>query len=221
MRYALALLLLTIIPATTWAADAATTPAATTLTSEQRIAQLEARVAQLENLIKPLLIEHEIKLRNTQNKNMARQRMQKDTQTYSKEQLQAMETLYQAANKNLKGENAKADLTKVVSDYGKSNRAGCALVYLGQISSGDEQVQYFKQAIDSYSDCFYGNGVQVGAYARLLLAVRYANDGKKDEALKLLDELAKDYPRSLDHKGQPLELSIGQLRQQLTAVPKQ
>lgn len=219
MRYWLILVLIALIPSMALAQQS-TEQAQTQMTPEQRIARLEAQVAQLGKLVQPLLIEHEIKVRNIQNRNLARKRMQEDAKTYTKDQLQNMETLYQAANKNLKGPDAKANLEKVVNDYPKSNRAGCALVYLGQITSGDQQITYLKKAIDEHSDCFYGNGVQVGAYARLLLSVRYANDGKKDEALKLLDELKKDYPRSQDHKGQPLELTVARVRNQITAQAK-
>lgn len=214
MRYVLCLLILTLCTCMTLAEDTILTP-----TPQQRIAQLETRVAQLEYLIKPLLVEHEIKLRIGQNRQAARNRIRLDIQTYTKDQLKELETSYQAANKNLRGEGAKDILVKVVTDYPKANRAGCALVYLGQITSGEEQIGYLKKAIESYSDCYYGNGVQVGAYARLLLAVRHVNDDKNDKATKLLNELTKDYPRSLDHKGQPLQLSVEQLRNRI-AQPK-
>ena len=209
MRYWFILLILAVAPAMCLAQEQSQT-------SEQRIAQLEARVAQLENLIKPLLIDHEMKSRIAMNKKSARARMQKDMEFYTPEQIQAAENTYQAASKNLKGPDAKAILQKVVLDYPKSNRAGCALLYLGQMSTGDEQLLYYKQAIE-HGDCFYGNGVQVGAYARLMLAGRFAKDGKKDEAIVVLDELTKQFPRSVNHKGQPLELIAAQLKNQLNA----
>lgn len=188
-------------------------------TSEQRIAQLEARVAQLEKLIKPLLINHEMQSRLVMNKKKARARMRKDMKFYTREQIQSAEKTYQVANKNLKGPDTNAILQKVALDYPKANRAGCALLYLGQMSKGDEQLQYYKQAI-KHGDCFYGNGVQVGAYARLMLAARLTQDGKKAEGLVVLDELAKLFPRSINHKGQPLELVTARLKNQLNAPAK-
>tara|TARA_Y100000589_G_scaffold310733_1_gene329392 strand:- start:2325 stop:2978 length:654 start_codon:yes stop_codon:yes gene_type:complete len=185
------------------------------ISSDQRIAQLEAKVSQLEAALKPLLIEYEIKLRKNTARQAASKRMRLDQQTHTIDELKAMEGLYQLANKNLRDENAKSNLEKVIADYPKSNRAGCASVYLGQITAGDDQIKHLKQAIATYSDCYYGNGVQVGAYARLLLATRYAHDGKNAEAIKLLDELTKDYPRSLNHKGQPLEISVSALRNRI------
>ncbi|MFG0249409.1 MAG: tol-pal system YbgF family protein [Phycisphaeraceae bacterium JB051] len=214
MRYLVAMVLCLAVSGTLQAQQQSQTP-------QQRIAELEARVASLEKLIKPLLIEHEIKLRKVTKRNLAQQRMRKDLQTYTQEQIKALEALYQEANKNLSGEGSKAKLIQVVQDYGKSNRAGCALLYLGQISTGDEQIQYFQQAIDSHADCYYGNGVQVGAYARLLLAARFAGDKQYQKAGQLLKELMELYPRSLDHKGQPLELSIDQVRKQIVEAQKQ
>jgi TolA-binding protein len=214
MRYWMAIVLCLAMCGTSMAQQLGTP------TAEQRIAQLEAKVATLENLIKPLLIEHEVKLRKVQCRNLATQRMRKDTQVYTTDQIKAIEAIYQEANKNLKGEGTKDKLIKVVQDYGKSNRAGCALVYLAQITTGDEQIQYLQQAIDSHADCFYGDGVQVGAYARLILAVRYVNDKQYDKAATQLDELLKQYPRSLDHKGQPLELSVDQVRKQIADAKK-
>ena len=214
MRQLFLLVLFTLIPSVGLADE----PATSNPTPQQRIVQLEARVAQLENLIRPLLIDHEIKTRRVQNKLLAKLRMRQDVENYTLEQRKEIEKLYQAANKNLRDADAKANLLKVVADYPKANRSGCALVYLAQTSQGDQQINYLKQAIENYSDCFYGNGVQVGAYARLLLAVRRVNDGNQLEATKLLDELAKQYPRSLDHKGQPLEYSVTQLRKRVTAM---
>ncbi|MBL4702592.1 MAG: hypothetical protein JKX85_15195 [Phycisphaeraceae bacterium] len=214
MRQLFLLVLIALIPSMGLADESVTSEP----TSLQRIAQLETRVAQLEDLIRPLLIDYEIKTRRAQNKQLAKVRMRQDVDTYTLAQRKEIEKLYQAANRNFRGADAKANLLKVVADYPKANRSGCALVYLAQTSKGDPQINYLKLAIENYSDCFYGNGVQVGAYARLLLAVRWVNDGNQQKAAKLLDELAKQYPRSLDHKGQPLEYSVTQLRKRVTAM---
>ena len=69
---------------------------------------------------------------------------------------------------------------------------------------------YFKQAIADHSDCFYGDGVQVGAFARFLLGQVYLSTGHADLAKMLFDEIRKDYPDSIDHRGNSL---VGQLPQ--------
>ena len=66
-----------------------------------------------------------------------------------------------------------------------------------------------KKAIEGFSDCFYGNGVQVGAYARLYLAHHYKNKGDKEKADELFAEVKEKYPDAIDHRGNFLADSIG------------
>ena len=96
----------------------------------------------------------------------------------------------------------------LVEKYNKANRVGCAVLYLGQMSRGDEQTAYLKQAIADHGDCFYGDGVQVGAFARFLLGQAYLKSGNGEEAKTLFDEIRNDYPDSIDHNGDSL---VGQL----------
>jgi hypothetical protein len=60
----------------------------------------------------------------------AQERMRQDLTTYSAQDLRALEELYQSANRNLSGPDAKGILQRVVKDYPKSNRAGSAVLYL-------------------------------------------------------------------------------------------
>lgn len=141
-------------------------------------------------------------LRRQQQK--ARERMRRDAQTYSQEQLREIESLYQVANQRWRTQQARDVLKVLVEKYKKANRTGCAILYLGQMSRGDEQIAYYKQAIADHSDCFYGDGVQVGAFARALLGQIYLGKGDADQAKKLFDEIRKDYPHAVDHRGNPL-----------------
>ena len=134
----------------------------------------------------------------------AQERMRQDAAVYSREDLRALEELYQSANKNLNAPGAKDILRRVVSEYPKSNRAGSAVLYLAQLSSGAEREGYLKTAIDQHSDTWYGNGVQVGAFARAQLAAYYAATGKTEEARKLASEVVERYPGAIDHRGRPL-----------------
>jgi hypothetical protein len=134
----------------------------------------------------------------------ARERMRQDAAVYSPQDLRALEELYQSANRNLNGPDAKGILQRVVKDYPKSNRAGSAMLYLAQLSSGAEREAYLKTAIERHSDTWYGNGVQVGAFARAQLAAYYAAIGKMDQAKKLANEVMKRYPGAIDHRGRPL-----------------
>ncbi len=134
----------------------------------------------------------------------AQERMQQDQSVMSGPEFRELEELYQSANRNLNGPDAEAILKRVVQQYPKSNRAGNAVLYLAQRYSGDQREQYLKTAIETYSDTWYGNGVQVGAFARAQLAAFYANHGKPAEAKTLAREVVQRFPGAVDHRGQPL-----------------
>jgi TolA-binding protein len=133
-----------------------------------------------------------------------RQRFEEDKKRYSEEQLREIEALYQSANKDLRSPEAKEALKRLIEKYPKANRTGCAVQYMGQMSNGEEKEEYLKMAIRDFGDCYYGSGVQVGAYARLYLGFYYKDLGKGDEAKALFDEIRKNYPDAVNHKGNRL-----------------
>jgi hypothetical protein len=144
----------------------------------------------------------------------AQERMRQDLAIYAQQDLRALEELYQSANKNLSAPNAKEILQRVVKDYPKSNRAGSAMLYLAQLSSGSEREQYLKTAIDEHGDTWYGDGVQVGALARVHLAAFYSAQGKTAEAKALASEVVERFPGAVDHRGQPLIEALRALKLQ-------
>ncbi|MHC4477274.1 MAG: HEAT repeat domain-containing protein [Planctomycetota bacterium] len=140
------------------------------------------------------------------------ERTQKDQQTFTDAELGEIERLYQVANKQWGSDEAKESLRKLVSKYTGANRVGCALLYLGQMSEGQQREDYLKKAIEQYDDCWYGDGVQIGAYARWHLAFYYRQTGRIEEADKLFNELGEKYPDAVDHKGGLLSASIAAQR---------
>jgi len=140
----------------------------------------------------------------------AQERMRADLKTYSRDDLRQIETLYQVANKKWKTEEGKASLKKLIAQYDKANRTGCALLYLGQMTRGEEQIGYLKQAIEKFSDCYYGNGVQVGANARMILASIYFRRGDRKKAVQLLQEVKTNYPNAITHRGQSMVAIVDQ-----------
>lgn len=134
----------------------------------------------------------------------AQERMRQDLSIYSREDLRALEELYQTANRDLRGPEAKSILQRVVKEYPKSNRAGSAVLYLAQMSSGAEREAYLQAAIKDHSDTWYGDGVQVGALARAQLALFYAANDKPSDAKKLAKEVEERFPGAVDHGGRPL-----------------
>jgi len=143
--------------------------------------------------------------------------------TPESDELKEIESLYQVANKNWKTDKekgtdrkkGKASLKELLSKYDKANRTGCALLYLGQMSNGEEREKYLKQAIEGFSDSYYGNGVQVGAYARYYLAYYYKETGDKKKAETICDEINKDYPNAVTHSGKPLSAGVDKLLKEL------
>ena len=83
-----------------------------------------------------------------------------------------------------------------------------AMLYLAQISSGESQIELLKQVIRDYSDCWYFNGVQVGAYARFILGSLLEKDGRHAEAVACFDELIRLYPDAIGHNGKPLSADL-------------
>ena len=128
-------------------------------------------------------------------------RMQQDMANYSQEELGEIEKLYQVANKKSGTEEAQEALEKLIARYAKANRTGCAVLYLSRMSEGKQKERYLKRAIEDFGDCWYGDGSQVGAMARLELGLYYKDAGKEDEAVKLFAELRRKFRDAIDHKG--------------------
>lgn len=171
---------------------------------EAKVAALEGRVAELETLVEPVAAEARARQIREMWKAKARQRMRADSAKYSSDQLREAEQFYQVANKNWRSPEAKASLEKMVALYPDVNRTGCALVYLGQYAEGDEKAALLEQAIKGHSDCFYGNGVQVGPYARYLLGHYKHAIGDAEGAAKQAEWIVENAPKAIDHRGRLL-----------------
>jgi hypothetical protein len=127
---------------------------------------------------------------------------------YSPEQLRDAERLYQVANQKWGTPEATESLQEMIKKYPGINRAGCATLYLAQTSQGDERAKYLQDCIEKYNDCFYGDGVQVGVYARFLLASDYRSKGEEEKAAALYNEIKAKYADAIDHSGKLLVDSI-------------
>jgi TolA-binding protein len=112
------------------------------------------------------------------------------------------------ANKNWRSEEAKKSLEELLKKYPDTNRTGCAVLYMAQWSEGEEREKRLKEAMGKFDDCFYGNGVQVGAYARYLLGYYYLDKGEKEKAKTLFNEILEKYPDAIGHDGESLAEKI-------------
>lgn len=145
------------------------------------------------------------------NRKKAREAWQKDERSLKRDELAAMETLYQKANENPRTPESQELLKELIKKYPKSNRAGCAACYIGQFSrDAEESEKYLELAIKEYSDCYYLNGASVGGWARMLLAGREKESGSASKARKLIAEIRKDYPDATNHGGELLVSFLGE-----------
>ena len=101
-------------------------------------------------------------------------------------------------------EEAAKALALLREKFPTANRTGCAILAMAQASSDAEQIKLLEQAIAEHGSCYYPNGVNVGAYARLYLGLRHYKDGEKEKAAKQFAQLRADFPDAVDHKGQLL-----------------
>ena len=171
---------------------------------EKRVQALEKRVSDLAASTAPVVAEAEAKRRVNIQVAKARKRMRQDATVYSHDDLKKIEELYQVANHKWRTQEGKESLKQLIEKYDKANRTGCALLYLGQMSQGKDRETYLQRAIDGFSDCYYGDGVQVGPYARFYLAHYYKANGNPEKANVLFNEINAKYPNAIDHKGRPL-----------------
>jgi hypothetical protein len=131
----------------------------------------------------------------------AQMRMRRDLETFTREQLREIEQLYQSANQNLRAPESPGRLQELLDKYPSSNRAGCAALYLAQISSEGDREVLLKQAIERHADAWYGDGTQVGPMARAYLASHYQKQKRQDEAVATARAIAAETPDAVDHQG--------------------
>lgn len=139
-----------------------------------------------------------------QNARKAREKMAADSKGRSRKEWEELESLYQKGNANPRLPENHVFLEDVIEKFPKSNRAGCAALYLARYSKNREREKYLEMAIEKYSDCYYGDGTSVGAFARYLQGMQWQQAGKRREAEKIFAEIKEDYPTATDHGGRLL-----------------
>jgi serine/threonine protein kinase len=136
------------------------------------------------------------------------QRSAEDKKNYTQAQLQEAEQLYQVANHKWGTPEAMESLRTMIKKYPNIDRTGCATLYLAQMTQGEERAKCLQDCMDEYNDCFYGDGVQVGALARFFLVQDYRSQGNTQKAEELANEIKTKYPTAIDHGGHLLTESL-------------
>ena len=162
---------------------------------------LIAKVAQQAKQLKPAQARQDMQNRQKALYEKFAQRYAQDRQKYTPVQLSEAEKLMGIGDQKWGSPEAVDACQALVKKFPDSDRAGCAMLYLAQMSQGDERAKYLQGCIDQYNDCFYGDGVQVGAYTRFLLAQDYQSNGDTEKAKALFNEIKANYPNAIDHNG--------------------
>jgi len=171
-------------------------------------ANLARRVTQLEKVLEPFKAQQGMESRQKALREKFEKRYAQDQAKYTQEQLGDAEKLYQVANQKWGSPEVTNSLQTMIQKYPDIDRTGCAVLYVAQMSKGDERAKYLQDCIEKYNDCFYGDGVQVGVYARFLLAEDYRSNGEGQKAKALFSEIKTKYPDAVDHGGKLLVDSI-------------
>jgi len=176
---------------------------------DPEVEQLKSKVADLEKRLDkieaPLLAKAQLEERQKSLHEAANHRFQLDQKNYNAQQMVQIESLYQQVSKTRAGSPERvAAVNKLTDQFPDANRTGCAMLYVAQGATGAEAEKYFQACIQKYGSCFYGDGVQVGAYARYGLAEYYKKNQQLDKAEALRNEIKEQFPDSVDHSGKLL-----------------
>jgi FtsZ-interacting cell division protein ZipA len=171
---------------------------------KQRVERLEQQVREMARLLEPIKAQQAADNRRNALRKKFEKKAAEDQANHTPEQLREAEGLYQVANQKWGSPEATESLQKMIRQYPDLNRTGCAVLYLAQSSKDDVRANYLHDCIEKYNGCFYGDGVQVGAYARFLLAQDYRSKGDPAKAEALEKELKTQYADAVDHGGKLL-----------------
>ncbi len=166
---------------------------------------LEQRIRQLEARLESKTAREQMVVANLKR---ARDRADRDRQTFSADDLTDLESAYQLAKQEADPARHAAALRPLLEKFGSSNRAGCAVLRLARLTTGPDRERWLQEAIVNHSDTYYLDGTSVGAMARLQLAAEWAHAGRQPGAAQLRQEIEDLFPDATDHDGLPVLESL-------------
>ena len=168
----------------------------------KRVAELEKQVKEISQFLEPLKGQQSIiSNRREALRKKVQDRFAQDRDKFSLEDVIDSENLFHVFSSKPGTAEATNSFEALLKKYPEYNRTGCAVLYLAQRCQGEERIKYLQQCIDKYADSMYGDGVQVGAFARYLLAKEYALTGDDKKAAVLAGEIKAKYPDAVYHGG--------------------
>jgi hypothetical protein len=168
------------------------------------ITALKQRIQQLEQQLNPLLKAQEIQRQARMEPTRAFQRILADADRYSRIQLHTIEQLYKQAAKDWSTPAAAEALNILQKKYPHANRTGCALLRHAQQLNGDSKKKQLQQIIAQHTTAYFPDGVNIGAFARLTLALHHRQQGNTQAAQEQINHLQQHHPHAIDHQGQLL-----------------
>jgi len=181
------------------------------VTSNQEVEQLKAknaalekRISEMEKSMQPLITQAEQQARQRAYRERFERRRALDRKKYTEEQLTEAENMYAAAERQWKSPKYSESVNQMIQKFPDANRTGCLVLEFAQNTTGPESEKSFKDCIEKYNDCYYGDGVQVGPFARFWLADYYGKTKENEKAEALYKEIRDNYSDSIDHNGQLL-----------------
>jgi DNA repair exonuclease SbcCD ATPase subunit len=167
-------------------------------------AALEERISEMEKILQPLQTQAEQQARQRAYRERFDRRRELDLKKYTREQLTEAENMYAAAESKWNSPEYSESVKQMVQKFPDANRAGCLLLEFAQNTTEPDSEKCFKDCIEKYNDCYYGDGVQVGAFARFWLADYYSKTNENEKAAALYKEIKDNYSDAIDHNGQLL-----------------
>ncbi len=134
-------------------------------------------------------------------------RGEEDAILFSQSDLDYIENKYGIANSQWGTEEAINNLKELVNNekYAGANRIGCALNYLYHLTSDENKLEYLITAKNEYSNSWWGDGTNVGAYSTYELYIHYKKIGDNVEAEKYRNEIMRKYSGYIDHRQNSFE----------------
>jgi outer membrane murein-binding lipoprotein Lpp len=169
-----------------------------------QVAALEKRMSEMEKSLLPAKTQLEQQERQRAYREKFDRRRDLDLRKYTEEQLTEAENMYAAAESKWNSPEYSESVKQMVQKFPDANRAGCLLLEFAQNTTGPDSEKCFKDCIEKYNDCYYGDGVQVGAFARFWLADYYSKTNENEKAAALYKEIKDNYSDAIDHNGQLL-----------------
>ncbi len=152
-----------------------------------------------------------------ENLKRAKERYANDSKKHSAEDLKAFEELYKSVTKG--GIEGRTALLKLVNKFPDLDRTGCAVMQYAALCKGYERSNYWNMAQRDFSDCYFMNGVSVGALARYHLAREAFKNGDVQKGQRLLSEIKSKFPDAINGRWQRL-LSEDPAKDMPQAAPK-